>query len=155
MDFSKFDKAVDTEQLQKQIEEAKNNPQQTNKSVPAGTYMARLEKLEVGATKDGRPMLKAMFRIIEGEFKKWCLFLNRVIYGTKNDANMIASAVGWINTLGADSEIEFKNYSQFAAEVLDVFEEVADYTDYEVFYDPDEFNSISVSGVFDASDVPF
>ena len=45
--------------------------------------------------------------------------------------------------------VEFKNYSQFADLVLDIFEEVADAVEIEVAYNPDEFNSIS----FDKEDV--
>lgn len=149
MDFTKFDKEVNAQEMAKSIEEAKNNPQTSNKEVPAGTYIVKLEKMELGATKDGRPMFKVMCRIVEGEFKKWCLFLNRVIYGTKNDANMIASVLGWLETLGSDVEVEFKSYSQLADTILDVYEVLTDSVELEVAYDPDNFNSISVKDVFD------
>ena len=79
----------------------------------------KIEKMELAATKDGRPMFKVQCRILDGEFKKWCLFMNRVIYGTKNDANMIASVLGWLDKLGSETIPEFKNYSQFAENVLD------------------------------------
>lgn len=155
VDFSKFDKAVNKDQLQKDIAEAQKNGNGQYKDVTAGVYSCDLERLEVGTTKDGRPMLKAMFRIIGDEdgnkcdFTKHCLFMNRVLYGTKNDANMIASAVGWLNTLEPSDEvgdIYFDDYSQFADLVLDVAEDVADDLRYIVDYDPDAFNSISISG---------
>ena len=63
MDFSKFDAQVNNEEMAKQIEEAKNNPQQTDKQVPAGNYTVRIEKMELAATKDGRPMFKVQCRI--------------------------------------------------------------------------------------------
>lgn len=150
MDFSKFDNAINQAELSKQLEEAKNNPQQTDREVPAGDYTVKIEKMELGATKDGRPMFKVQCRILDGEFKKWCLFMNRVIYGTKNDANMIASVIGWLEKLEADVQVEFKTYSQFADLVLDIFEEVADAVELDVEYDPDAFNSISIKDVFDA-----
>jgi hypothetical protein len=150
MDFSKFDNAINQADLQKQLEEAKNNPQQTDREVPAGNYTVKIEKMELAATKDGRPMFKVQCRILEGEFKKWCLFMNRVIYGTKNDANMIASVIGWLEKLEPSVQVEFKNYSQFADLVLDIFEEVADTVELDVEYDPDAFNSISIKDVFDA-----
>lgn len=150
MDFSKFDANINEAELAKQLEEAKNNAPQTDKEVPAGTYTVKIEKMELGATKDGRPMFKVQCRILDGEFKKWCLFMNRVLYGTKNDANMINSVIGWLEKLEPSKAVEFKNYSQFADLVLDIFEEVADSVELDVKYDPDAFNSISIEEVFDA-----
>lgn len=150
MDFSKFDAAINNEDLTKQIEDAKNNAPQTDREVPAGKYTVKIEKMEVGATKDGRPMFKVQCRILEGEFKKWCLFMQRVLVGTKNDANMIASVLGWLDKLESDTRPEFKTYSQFAENVLDIFEEVADAVELDVEYDADKFNSITILEVFDA-----
>lgn len=149
MDFTKFDAAINTEEMTKAIEEAKNNPQQSNKEVPAGDYVVKIEKMEIAATKDGRPMFKVQCRILEGEFKKWCIFMNRVIYGTKNDANMISSVIGWLNKLESSEHVEFKNYTQFSELVLDIFEEVADAVELDVAYDPEAFNTISIEQVFD------
>lgn len=148
MDFIKFDEQINATQLQKDIQEAAENNQQFDET-PAGTYVVKVEKLEVGETKDRRPMLKAMFRITEGDRKKRCLFANRVLFGTKNDANMIASAIGFLNSLDSGIDIEFKSYSQFADLVLDIFEEIESTLEYEVEYDPDAFNSVSIKEVFE------
>ena len=161
MDFSKFDNSVDI----KAIEEAKANPPQgEGLDTPAGNYVVRIEKMELGATKDGRPMFKVMCRVVEAgeeataevreylkhfKNKKPCLFMNRVIYGTKNDANMIASVLGWLDKLETETKAEFKNYSQFADNVLDIFEEVADAIELDVTYDPDKFNSIEIKEIYD------
>lgn len=150
MDFSKFDAKINEAELAKQLEEAKNNAPQSDREVSAGNYTVKIEKMELGATKDGRPMFKVQCRILEGEFKKWCLFMNRVIYGTKNDANMISSVIGWLQKLEPSVPVEFKNYSQFSELVLDIFEEVADAVELDVYYDPEAFNSISIEEVFDA-----
>lgn len=161
MDFSRFDGVVDL----KAIEEAKNNPQQGNLGeTPAGNYVTRIEKMELTTTKDGRPMFKVQLRVVEpGEnatqevldylrhfkSKKPCLFMNRVIYGTKNDSNMIASVLGWLESLEPQVKPEFINYSQFSDCVLDIFEDVADAIELDVSYDPEAFNSISVNGVYE------
>lgn len=156
IDFSKFDKQVDTNALKHDVEEAKKNSGGDYKEVPAGEYMGKFEKLEIRETKDGRPMLSAQFRITEGEYKKSCLFMNRVLFGTKNDANMIASAVGWLESLEAEDadgnpiNCEFESYSQFNDVVLDVMENIDGILEYQVKYDPDAFNSISISDIFDA-----
>lgn len=152
MDFSKFDKEVDLEQLKKDAAEIKENGGTGDfPEIEAGTYHGKVEKLEVGSTKDGRPMLKCQFRITEDPHKKSCLFMNRVLYGTKNDANMIASACGWLETLEPSEDIgavEFESYSQFAELVLDIAEDIAE-LEYDVEYDPDAFNNISIVDVFE------
>lgn len=152
MDFSKFDKQVDLDQLKADVTEAeKNGGSGDYPEIEEGTYIGKVEKLEVGATKDGRPMLKVQFRITDGEHKKSCLFMNRVLYGTKNDANMISSAVGFLKTLEPSDEVGpvvFDSYSQFADLVLDIAEDIAE-LEYEVDYDPDAFNTISVTDVFE------
>lgn len=151
-DFSKFDKQVDLKQLRKDAEEIKKNGGTGDfPELPAGSYRTKCENLEVGTTKDGRPMLKAMFRIIEGDHKKQCMFFNRVLFGTKNDANMIATAEGWLETLEPSEDVGpvvFQGYSAFADLVMDIAEDISE-LEYQVDYDPDSFNSISISEVFE------
>lgn len=152
IDFSKFDEQVNVDELKKNVNEAKQNGGGDYPEVPKGEYTVKLENLEVGETKDHRPMLKAMFRIKEGEFKKQCLFMNRVLFGTKNDANMIASAMGFIESLEPSEDvgpIGFDSYSQFADLVLDVAEDVIEALEYDVEYDPDAFNSIHIAAVYE------
>ena len=158
IDFSQFDKQVDTEQLKKDIAAAQENGTGEYKEVTKGVYRCSLENLEVGATKDGRPMLKVMMRIIgdedrnKCEFTRSCIFMNRVLYGTKNDANMIASAVGWLKDLNPSDEvgdIVFENYSQFAELVMDIAEDVSSDLEYDVTYDPDAFNNISIDEAYE------
>ena len=152
MDFSKFDKEVDLDQLKKDADEiVKNGGTGDYPEIEAGTYHGKFEKLEIAETKDGRPMLKAMFRITQDPHKKQCLFMNRVLYGTKNDANMIASSVGWLNSLEPSEDVgdvEFVSFSQFNDLVLDIAEDISE-LEYDVEYDPDAFNTISVSAVYD------
>lgn len=156
MDFSQFDKQINTKELQKQIAEAeKNGGNGDYPEIPKGTYMVKLEKLELGATspaKGSRPMVRMMFRIIEGEYKKQCLFMNKTIFGTKNDANAIASAVGFIKKLEPSEDVGpvvFQNYSQFSDLLDDIMEDIDGELEYEVEYDPDEFNSISIKEVYE------
>lgn len=152
MDFSAFDKQIDLNQLKKDTEEIKKNGGTGDfPEIPAGNYNAKVEKLELGTTKDGRPMLRAMFRITEGDYKKHCLFFNRVLFGTKNDANMIAGAMTWLESLEPSEDvgpIVFDGYSDLAELVMDIAEDISD-LEYEVEYDPDEFNSVSIVEAFE------
>ena len=151
-DFSKFDKQIDLAQLRKEAEEIKKNGGTGEyPEIEEGIYRGKFEKLEVGTTKDGRPMLRAMFRITEGQHKKQCLFMNRVLYGTKNDANMIASAEGWIESLEPSEDVGdviFRGYSEFADLVMDIAEDISE-LEYDVNYDPDAFNSITIEEVYE------
>lgn len=140
---------VDYKALNEQIKDAKENNGTGNYTeLEEGIYTCKVEKLEIKPTKDGRPMLSAMFRIVEGEHKKQCLFFNRVLYGTKNDGNMINSAIGWLESLEPDMDVVFENYDQFEELVLDIAEDIAE-LEYEVSYDPDAFNNISINDVFE------
>lgn len=161
MDFSKFDEQVNMDQLQKDIEEAKENGGTGDyPEAPKGTYEGFIEKMEIGETKDKRPMFKVMFRVTEGvseeaeeyvsgfKKKKPCLFMNRVLFGTKNDGNMIQSVIGWLEKLESETPIVFESYSQFNDLVLDLAEECEE-LGMEIEYDPDSFNNISINEVWE------
>lgn len=152
VDFSKFDKKVDKQKLAEQIKEAKQNG--GNEDLPAGDYLGKFEKFEVRTTKDGRPMFSCQFRILgtyDGDkltdkYKNKCVFMNRVVYGTKNDGNMINSLLGWLEDLGCeDIEIFFDSYEQLNDLILDIAEDI-DGVQFDIEYSPDAFNNISVIG---------
>lgn len=151
-DFSKFDKQIDLDQIRKDAEEIKKNGGTGDyPEIEEGEYRCKCEKLEIGTTKDGRPMLRTMFRILEGAHKKQCLFMNRVLFGTKNDANMIASAEGWLESLEPSEDIGpvlFKGYDAFADLVMDIAEDISE-LEYDVAYDPDAFNGITILEVYE------
>lgn len=152
MDFSVFDKEVDIEQLKNDTAEIKKNGGTGDfPELPAGTYIIKLDKLELGSTKDKRPMMRGQFSIIEGQYKKRKIFVNRVVYGTKNDANMIANVLSFLESLAPSEDIGpfvFTGYAALAELIMDVAEDVADLT-YEAEYDADAFNPISIKEVFE------
>lgn len=157
MDFSKFDKLVDLDQLKKDADEAAKNGVGNYPEIEDGTYIGKFEKLELGETKDDRPMFKAMFRITEGDHKKSCLFMNRVLYGTKNDASMIGNVSSFLAKLEAEDEdgnpidTSFESYGQFDEMIMDVAEAIDEMgLEYEIEYEKDAFNNISIVEVFDA-----
>lgn len=159
-DFNKFDKEIDLKKIEQQKKEAAENGD--FEAVPAGKYIAKLENMELGVTKkDNRPMFKVQMRFVEGcgsteekflskyKKKKPCIFMNRVIFGTKNDGSMIASVETFLNKLGLDKTFVFVGYADFADEILDAAEMCED-LEFEVDYDDSRFNSISITDVFDA-----
>ena len=155
-DFSKFDKAIDKDDMKKKMAEARQN--NGNTDTPDGTYTVKLEKMELGETGAnsaggaGRPMLKAQFRITEGEHKKKCIFFNRVIFGTKNDANMIANAESFLKSLEPSEDVGaiiFESYSQFADLIMDIMEDIDGVLEYEIEYKKTAFNPVKIIEVYE------
>jgi len=146
VDFSKIDEAVDLQGLQHDVEEAKNN----SSNVPKGTYMVDVVKMEIGATKkDNRPMFTLQVKIKEGEFKNRNLFMNRVIYGTKNDGSMIQSVLTILEKFQTATLPKFTGYNDFVDNVLDIYEEIQGKVELEIEWDEKAFNSISINEVYD------
>ena len=83
------------------------------------------------------------------------IFFNRIICGNKNterwnDGVAIKGVVSWLEKLLDEGDsIEFKNYSQFADEVLDIYQDVCPDIEVKIEYDPDAFNPITIVEVFD------
>ena len=152
IDFDKINRSVDLEGLRKDVANASENGTGDFPTVPAGKYEVALVSLEIkGTKKDNRPMLAASFKILSGDYKNQRLFMNRVIYGTKDDGRMIKSAVGWLNTLDSGVDVAFQDYKQFADLVMDVAEAIDGKIEYAVEYDDSQFNSIKITEVFDAN----
>ena len=156
MDFNKFDQMVNNDELKKQMEAA---PEYDD--VPAGTYMVVIDKMEVKPTKNGD---KLMFAVQMGitetldapkKQDKRKIFFNRVICGNKttekwNDGVAIKGVMTWIEKILDDGDsIEFKSYSQFADEVLDIYQDICPNVELKIDYDPDAFNPVSIVEVFD------
>ena len=147
--WKKFNDSVDLKGLQEDVKNADANGGDFPE-VPAGTYEVELASLEIkGTKKDGKPMVAMSFKILEGEYKGQRLFENKVIYGTKNDGQMIKSVIGFLEALGSGVDIVFHDYDQFEDVVLDIFEAVEDKLEFVVDYDPEEFFRISISEVFE------
>ena len=145
VDFSALDKEIDQEQLRKDVAEAKNN----SGDIPKGTDIVGIDNMEIRETKDHRPMFFIQARVREGEYKNHCVFMNRVIYGTKNDGNMIQSVITLLDKLETETIPEFNGYQDFVEVVADIYEEIQGKVECEIDYDKDAFNSISIKEVFD------
>ena len=102
--FSKWDKEIDTEGLQKDVEEAAANGGQGNyKEVPHGNYEVAVQQMELKASKKGDPMVSIWFKIVsDGEYKGSMIFYNQVItqgFQIHNNNEMLRKMV---EEMGAD-----------------------------------------------------
>lgn len=156
VDFNKFDQMVDQKELKKQMDAA---PEYDD--VPKGTYMAVIDKMEIKPTKAQDKLMFAVqlgiTETIEAPKKqdKRKLFFNRVICGNKtterwNDGVAIKGVISWVEKLLDEGDtIEFENYSQFADEILDIYQDICPGIVLKIDYDPDVFNPVSIVEVFD------
>lgn len=156
IDFEKFNKMVDNKELKKQMDAA---PEYDD--VPKGKYLCDIDKMEIKETKNkDKLMFSVQLGITETidapkKQDKRKIFFNRVICGNKttdkwNDGVAIKGVVSWIEKLLDEGDtLEFKNYSQFAEEVLDIYQDICPQVEVQVAYDPDAFNPVTIEEVFD------
>ena len=89
--------------------------------VPHGNYEVKIEKMELTSSKAGKPMVTIWFNIIAGKYKNSKIFMNQVI----TQAFQVHIVMELIRSLGCDIDWN-EDYGQFAEDIADVFEEVAD-----------------------------
>ena len=76
--WDEFDKAIDTDGLAKDTEEAAENG--GRREVPHDTYEISIQKLELVKSKSkGDPMVTCWMKVLEGEYKGSLIFMNQVI----------------------------------------------------------------------------
>ena len=125
IDFDKWNAEFGGQESVESVKEAAKNEY---REVPEGKYICKLEKLELGESKNGKPMAKGMFRIVEGEFSRQCLFYNGAM--AANDPSKsgycIHNVLMFLRSLDVleESEIDFNgNFADFNDLLLDIAEE--------------------------------
>ena len=121
IDFKKFNKQFPADEMKKQMKEAAEN---SGSNLPDGEYTVKLDKMELGESSKGALMIKAQFRITEGEHKKQCIFKNQVLTGTKNDGFMMVKAKEFLESLDSGIDVVFEDWEQFNDLILDIAEAV-------------------------------
>ena len=146
VDFSKFDKTIDLEGLQADIQDAAENGGNF-KDVPHGDYEVRIEKLELTTSKAGDPMLTCWFKVLAGEYDGSMIFYNQVV--TKGFQIHLANE--FLRSLNSGIEIEFKSYTQYAQLILDVHEAIDGKCEYVLRYQEGKkgFSTYEITEVFE------
>lgn len=125
--FDKWDKEIDTEGLQKDVEEAAKNGGNF-KEVPPDTYEVCADKMELVASKKGDPMVSIWFKIVAGEFKNSRIFYNQVVQnGTGihfNNELLRSMDLDCVHAIEDNGGKLFKTYKQYAALLMDAAEEI-------------------------------
>lgn len=144
IDFNKWNEQFGGQEALDALNEAKSNEYT---EVPDGRYICKLEKLELGESKTGKPMIKGMFRITEGEHKKQCLFINQVF--TRGFPQH--KGLEFLRSLNVfdESEIDFDgDFNDFNDLLLDIAEEAEGMTfDIEKAHDG-EYTRLTVNDAY-------
>ena len=122
IDFSKYDKSIDKDALEEQLEQAKNN---APVEIPDGLYDVSLDQMEMTETKDGKKLMIAVrWSITGGKYSNRKIFQNLVVSGTTNDGFVIWKAMEFLRSLGVEEDdCHFTTYSALAELVEDLNED--------------------------------
>lgn len=145
--WEKFDKAIDVEGLQKDIQEAAQNGGNF-REVPHGQYEVKIEKLELVESKAGDPMVSCWMRVLVGEFKGSLIFMNQVI--TRGFQIHIANE--FLRSLDSGLDVDFKTYSQYGQLLMDIHEEIDGELEYGLKYGEGKkgFSTYEITDVYEA-----
>lgn len=151
IDFKALNEKVDLKGLQEDIKEVKENGGTGDfKEVPTGsTYEVGLEKMEMGLSKKGDPMVIIWWNILEGEFKNSKIFQYQVI--TRGFQIHIINE--FLRSLGTSIEVEFEDYEQYNDLLLDIAEEIeAEGLEYALAYGQNSkgFNTYKIEEIFES-----
>ena len=155
INFDKWNEEFGGAESVKEIEKAKEK-QCEYSELPEGTYVCKLEKLELGESKNGKPMTKAQFRIVEGKHKKQCIFYNGVMVANNPEHNgfMKHKVLEFLRNLNVLDEINITfngNYADFNDLLLDIAEAAEEEgLTFEVFKEKQgDFDKITVTDTFE------
>ena len=124
IDFNKWNEQFGGADAVKALEESAKNEYT---ELPDGKYVCKLEKLELGESKDHKPMIKGQFRVIEGRGKNQCLFYNQVFCRSANGSGFpIHKGLEFLRSLQIfdDADVDFDgDYAALNDLLLDMAEE--------------------------------
>lgn len=127
--WEQFDSAVDTAALAEDVKNSADGP--VYKDVPPGQYEVKIEKLELIASKAGKPMGTVWMKILsDGEYKGSRLFYNQIL----EQAFQIHSFNEFLRSLDSGVDVEFKSYKQYGNLLMDVLEAINDRFEYAVSF---------------------
>lgn len=123
VDFKKFNQQFPADKMKKDMQEAAENGGNFEQ-LPDGEYTVKLESMELGESRKGALMIKAQFRITKGDHKKQCIFVNRILTGTKNDGFMMIKANDFLESLDSGIDVVFEDWEQYNDLILDIAEAI-------------------------------
>ena len=128
--------------------------------LPLGRYEVKINSMQLTQSKNGDPMTKTIFEVVQGQYKGRYMFKNSVIYkGDRNDAWRLKQELNFINSLQPNSQVNFYSFSDFEKQISNAF---ADINSHKLEYlieikEKNNFRTYSVIEVYRprADDTPF
>jgi len=144
--WEKFDREIDIEGLQKDVQEAAKNSANF-REVPHGEYEVKIEKLELVESKAGDPMVTCWMKVLAGEYKGSLIFMNQVI--TKGFQIHIMNE--FLHSLDSGYDVEFRSYSQYGQLLMDIHEAIDGELEYLLKYSEGKkgFSNYEIVDVFE------
>ena len=147
--WEKFDREIDVEGLQKDVQEAAKNGANF-REVPHGEYEVKIEKLELVESKAGDPMVTVWFKVLAGDYEGSMIFMNQVI--TKGFQIHIVNE--FLRSLDSGLEVEFKTYKQYGQLLMDIHEAIDGQLEYGLKYGEGKkgFNTYEITDVYEVKE---
>lgn len=120
VNWEEFDKKVDIENLEKDVEKASTQEFGDFEEVEEGTYEVKISKLELTQSKKGDPMMVACFEILNGSNKGRLIFMNQLV----KEGFQIHVVNEFLRSLKTDEIVDFKGYANYNILVLNIYEKV-------------------------------
>lgn len=130
MDYSKFNNAVNMDEIKAGIEEAKAKSKEFAEIPVKRNYDVVIESMELGESKKGDPMVKIVFKIIEGEFAKSKIFMNQVV----KKGIQIHILNEFLRSLDSGVDVGFEDYQQYGMMLEDIFDAIDGKFEYKLHY---------------------
>ena len=147
--FKKWNKKIDVEGLKSDVKDVEENGG-SFKEIDPGTYEVEIENMELKETKKGDPMMSLKLKILDGDFKGQYIFYNQVLtngYG-------IHSANTFLRSLESGIEVEFDDFEQYNALIVEIFAEISGAYEYAIEYsvsekDDKKFSNYKIVEIFE------
>ena len=93
--------------------------------LPLGRYEVKINSMQLTQSKNGDPMTKTIFEVVEGQYKGRYMFKNSVIYkGDRNDAWRLKQELNFINSLQPNDQVNFYSFSDFEKQISNAFADI-------------------------------
>ena len=121
--WQNFDLKIDNTLLNDISNASSNNGE--FEELPVGRYEVKINSMQLTQSKNGDPMTKTIFEVVQGQYKGRYMFKNSVIYkGDRNDAWRLKQELNFINSLQSTNQVNFYSFSDFEKQISNAFADI-------------------------------
>ena len=151
--WDQFDKAIDTEGVEKDLKESESNNGGNYREVPHDDYEIAVTKLELTKSKKGNPMVSCWMKILDGEYKGSLIFMNQVV--TQGFQIHIANdfMTDLVSKMEDPIDVEFTasgGYRAYGEMIMDIMEAIDNNFEYMLHYGENNkgYNTFEIKEVY-------